>query len=137
MIWRSSAVGREGENANDNFMYPTGNCSWVSIDNARVRSQNDHQLVITCNHGYILVGPRVLSCEVDGSLNGTLSSCIRGSYFDPIVLSIYIYILYFPALMRSRGPKQYCLQLDIALWHKKASALMSKLSTLPGMSHCR
>ena len=36
------------------------------------------------------------------------------------------------ALMRPRRPKQYCLQLDIALWHYKAFAFMSKLSTLLG-----
>ena len=35
-------------------------------------------------------------------------------------------------LMRPRRPKQYCLQLDKALWHYKAFAFMSKLSTLLG-----
>ena len=36
------------------------------------------------------------------------------------------------ALMRPSRPKQYCLQLDIALWHYKAFAFMSELSTLLG-----
>ena len=44
----------------------------------------------------------------------------------PVLHSKYIY------MMRPRRPKQYCLQLDIALWHYKAFAFMFKLSTLLG-----
>ena len=39
-------------------------------------------------------------------------------------------------LMRPRRPKQYCLQLDIALWRNKA-LLCVQIEHCTGMSHCR
>ena len=42
-------------------------------------------------------------------------------FFSSVYIYIYIYIYI-----------QYCLQLDIALWHYKAFAFMFKLSTLLG-----
>ena len=40
------------------------------------------------------------------------------------------------ALMRPRRPKQYCLQLDIALWCNKA-LLYVQIEHSAEMSHCR
>ena len=78
-----------------------------------------------------------------------------GSYLNYIYY-IYIYVcvcvLYIYILMRPRRPKQYCLQLDIALWCKNqiehstwdesllfcncaCSLEYSSLSTLAGLSY--
>ena len=46
-----------------------------------------------------------------------ISNCCR-QYCFAAHTYIYIYIYICTALMRPRRPKQYCLQLDIALWCK-------------------
>ena len=49
---------------------------------------------------------------------------------------MYIYIYIRTTVTRPRRPKQYCLQLDIALWYYKQSfGFMFKLSTLSRKSH--
>ena len=87
---------------------------------------------------------------------GTAQSChsaqTRELVSVRICIYIYIYIHICTALMRPRRPKQYCLQLDIALWCKTqmehsiwdeyslfcncaCSLAYSSLSTLAGLSY--
>ena len=47
----------------------------------------------------------------------------------------YIYIYISTALMRPRRPKQFCLQLDIALWHTKL-CFHVQIEHSTRMSHC-
>ena len=58
-----------------------GNCSQLTIENSQILDRNNGKLVISCNEGYYPIGQMKISCS-DGLLNGTLPSCVRGTYED-------------------------------------------------------
>lgn len=63
------------------FSLSLGNCSQVSVANAKVLVGNEGHLVIRCKEGYNLIGSNTISCLPNGLLNGTLPSCSRGRLF--------------------------------------------------------